>query len=257
MAGVFLREALEGFGADEHFGAVEALEARGEGGEVVEVGAEHEVAVFGEELVGGAEGEGGGGVGEAFEVALEEEAEVAKMVGEGGVVLNGAHALGVGEDDGEAEGLEAADGGVEEGGEFFGPEVDEDVFAGEGVGDEVVRGGVGGVGAEVDFAAGEEGEMNADGVQGLLELVGAAGDHRGDGVVGEARPDVWGAEGVGVAGGDEHAGAGEGFFEGAAAVVHAGDEVGVDVDLLEGGGVAGDHVHSGGWWTAMVQSPSR
>jgi uncharacterized protein len=233
-------EGVDGLFADEFDGALDAVEADFEGFGVVGVGAEEEVAAVAEEAFGEVAGGGAGAVHEAPGVALEEEAAAFEGGEEGGVVLEGGDAFGVGHDEGEAEGLEVVDGGGEGFGEGVGPEVEEEVFAEEAVGGDLVAGEgfqLGPVPFEVEFSAGEEGDGDVGVLVGVVEDAGAVADG-GDGVAGELGPDVGGAGEVGVSGGGEEAGAGEGVVEGGAAVVDGGEEVGVDVDAA---GHKGNH----------------
>lgn len=96
MQRVGFGEAVDGGVAGEVDGALEAIQPEGESVWVMGVAAEEEVAVFEEPALDELAGAGGRRVGEALEVALEEEAEVFEIRGEIGVVLGSAHALGVG-----------------------------------------------------------------------------------------------------------------------------------------------------------------
>src|SRR5207248_2711842 len=84
---------------------------------------------------------------------------------------------------------------------------------------------------EIEFGAGEECEGDVGDFEMVLDGDGP-GANVFPGDVGEVGPDVGGAETVGVTGLDEDAGAFEGLVDGFAAVVDAGDEVGVDVDAV-------------------------
>jgi hypothetical protein len=111
-----------------------------------------------------------------------------------------------------------------------GPEVDQHVPAAQVVGDDVVaRGHHGVVGCEVDLASGQERQRDVGAVQLALEDANGVAD-RVSVIVRQVTPHVRGAEAVRVALRDERAGARQRIVERLAAVVDAGQQVGVYVD---------------------------